>query len=148
MAASNGVNERPAGSFESAGRLELRHRVQRGVPGAVGRARRFVRRALERWRVAGQVVEQAVLTASELVSNAIKHGEGAVELVIQRMPTAIRIVVWDGSSLPPLVRPPLATGTGGRGMEVVARSSARWGYEIHEAGKSVWAEFSLVPRSA
>jgi anti-sigma regulatory factor (Ser/Thr protein kinase) len=146
MTACNGVNERAAGSFDPAGRGELSHRVQRGVPGAVGRARRFVRRTLERWRMAGQVVEQAVLTVSELVSNAIKHGEGAIELVVLRMPTAIRIVVWDGSSLPPLVRPSLPTGTGGRGMEVIARSSARWGYEVHAAGKSVWAEFTLVPR--
>jgi anti-sigma regulatory factor (Ser/Thr protein kinase) len=125
--------------------VAVRQRVPRGVPGTVRRARRFVRRALESWRVAGQVVERAVLSASELVTNALKHGEGVIDLAVHRLPGTIRVTVMDGSTSPPLLRPSLPTGTGGRGMELIARSAARWGYEIGADGKVVWAEFTLVP---
>ncbi|SHN27365.1 SpoIIE family protein phosphatase [Cryptosporangium aurantiacum] len=120
---------------------EARHSIAPGAPGAIGRARAFVNRTLAGWDLDPSIVEPAVLCASELVTNAIRHGEGLVELTLVRFPDRIRLIVEDDSPTPPRLVRALLTSTGGRGLDVVARFSASWGSEPRGTGKIVWAEF-------
>lgn len=120
---------------------EARHAIARGTPGMLGRARAFVTRTLTTWGIEQGVVDSAVLCASELVTNAIRHGEGLVELALVRYPGRFRLVVEDDSPTPPRVGTPTVTSTGGRGLDVVARLSVAWGSEPRGTGKIVWAEF-------
>ncbi|EXG80289.1 SpoIIE family protein phosphatase [Cryptosporangium arvum] len=122
---------------------EARHAIVRGAQGAIGRSRAFVGRTLTRWGFGEIVVEQAVLCASELVTNAIRHGEGLVELALIRYPDRVRLVVEDDSPRPPRVVKAPATSTGGRGLDVVERLSVAWGSEARGTGKIVWAEFTM-----
>jgi anti-sigma regulatory factor (Ser/Thr protein kinase) len=108
----------------------------------IGRARAFVTRTLSAWGFDESVVDPAVLCASELVTNAIRHGEGLVEMALIRYPDRIRLVVEDDSPTPPRVMQPPVTSTGGRGLDVVARLSSAWGSEPRGTGKIVWAEFA------
>ncbi|MFG1921446.1 SpoIIE family protein phosphatase [Cryptosporangium sp. NPDC048952] len=121
---------------------EARHPIARGAQGAIGRSRAFVSRTLGRWGIDESVVEPAVLCTSELVTNAIRHGEGLVELALVRYPDRVRLVVEDDSPRPPRVVKAPATSTGGRGLDVVDRLSAAWGSEARGTGKIVWAEFT------
>ena len=121
---------------------EARYSVVRGATGMIGRARAFVARTLTHWGIGESVVEPAVLCASELVTNAIRHGEGLVELSLIRYSDHVRLVVEDDSPTPPRVVRAAPTSTGGRGLDVVARLAAGWGSEPRGTGKIVWAEFS------
>ena len=120
---------------------EARHPIARTATGTIGRARAFVSRTLTGWDIGPDVVDPAVLCASELVTNAIRHGEGLVELTVFRYPDRVRLVVEDDSPTPPRVVHAEVTSTGGRGLDVVARLSSAWGSEPRGTGKVVWAEF-------
>jgi PAS domain S-box-containing protein len=123
---------------------EARHAVNQNAPGAIGRARAFVARTLHGWGVDDAAIETAVLCASELVTNAIRHGGGMVEVAVSRYPDRIRVAVEDDSSTPPQPVRAKMTSTGGRGLDVVAQLAFDWGWAPRGTGKAVWAEFSLL----
>jgi hypothetical protein len=114
-------------------------------PASVSAARRFVRRALA--GLGAPLVEDAALVVTELVSNAVLHASGPITLAVDRVGdgTAFRIAVGDASRVPPMIR---EYGTGaatGRGLNLVASVSRRWGVEHGgDGGKVVWAEIPTV----
>lgn len=91
------------------------------------------------------LIECAELGISELVTNALLHGEAPIAVRLRGTREHPRIEVTDGSS-----RPPVPSGqevelddllaTFGRGMGIVARSSTAWGAAIEPTGKVVWFE--------
>jgi hypothetical protein len=87
----------------------------------------------------------AELGVSELIGNAILHGEPPVRMRMRGTPEHPRIEVSDGSSRPPvlpdahtrhLIDDPLITF--GRGLDIVARCSTAWGADVDDNGKVVW----------
>ncbi|GAB2739608.1 ATP-binding protein [Amycolatopsis magusensis] len=92
---------------------------------------------------AGLLVDDAVLVADELVSNAHRHGAPPrlcrFGLIDQRR--SLRIEVDDASSGKPAIRP--ADATGGRGLLLVDRLASSWGVQQHGHHKTVWAELAL-----
>jgi anti-sigma regulatory factor (Ser/Thr protein kinase) len=88
--------------------------------------------------------EVALLLTSELVTNALKHGVGDIELVI-RLDDRLRVEVYDQApELPRRVdSAPLADL--GRGLMLVERLSSRWGAERVDGfgEKRVWFELAL-----
>ncbi len=60
----------------------------------------------------------------------------------------LRVEVFDGDTLPPVLLAADNDATSGRGMQIIAAAADRWGYESDERdginGKTVWAEFSLA----
>lgn len=90
--------------------------------------------------------ECAELAVSELISNAILHGEHPIRMRMRGTPEHPRIEVSDGSRQPPLLPEPLTRHpieddpliTFGRGLDIVARCAIAWGADIDEAGKVVW----------
>lgn len=107
---------------------------------AIRRARKTVSDQLWAWGLPG-VVDDAELITSELVTNAIAHGGGTVELHVTALPHRVRIAVIDGNPAAlPVVTVDRGLQTGGRGLALVATIAADWGYEIRDASKEVWAE--------
>jgi anti-sigma regulatory factor (Ser/Thr protein kinase) len=129
-----------------------------GEFGAVGAARHWVRSQDEFGGRGARDLEALLLVVSELVTNAIMHGRSpiAVSLVVVE-PGCARIEVWDtGRERPRRVSGrDLFAGSGGWGLELVARLSSRWGVVERGAetidtsgrpdssGKYVWAEVPL-----
>jgi anti-sigma regulatory factor (Ser/Thr protein kinase) len=112
-------------------------------PTAASHARRRVAAACA--GLPEDVVEDARLLVSELVSNAVQHGSGAVGLVVLRNGGGVRVEVRDeGPELPALIEADSLTESGA-GLRVVESLSNSWGVIQHgdgQPGKSVWFELS------
>ncbi|WP_236656035.1 ATP-binding protein [Streptacidiphilus jiangxiensis] len=94
---------------------------------------------------AEETIEDVLLVVSELVSNAMIHGGGAVELVLDVDPVRLTVGVSDLSPVRPVAREPeVPARPGGHGLLVVRRLCARWGTTPLADGKFVWAEFDAV----
>jgi anti-sigma regulatory factor (Ser/Thr protein kinase) len=104
-------------------------------------ARRFVLAALEEWGV--EAVDEIAIVASELVTNALMHAHGQVEVAVQRNDHAVRLEVSDGSALVPIIREVTNQETTGRGMRIVEQLTDRWGADAGPGGKTVWVEIDL-----
>lgn len=110
-------------------------------PTACGLARTAVRDVLPRWGL-GELVPAAELLVSELVCNALRHGEGPLTLTLERAPD-VRCSVSDGSSKPPRPADAGPEDEGGRGLALVDMLAARWGCERGPVGKTVWFELPV-----
>jgi DNA-binding NarL/FixJ family response regulator len=105
-------------------------------------AREFVARTLAGWQT-GVDTDDALLVASELVTNAIVHGKSACDLMLSRTGSSVRIEARDSGGGTPDPMPPSRTGTHGRGLHIVATLAAAWGIvDVPSGGKIVWAELA------
>lgn len=121
-----------------AGILEAKARLGAGLQ-TPGLARRFVKRALERWEAKSEI-ELVELLVSELVTNSIVHARSDVEVSVGIEADVARVAVFDSSLDPPvrkLARPDESTG---RGMLMLDALSTAWGIDYTAGGKSVWFE--------
>lgn len=89
-----------------------------------------------------ELVECAELAVSELVTNALLHGEPPISVRVRGTREHPRVEVRDASrDRPVLPGEGVAEDellTFGRGLSIVARCSDAWGAEIEEDGKVVW----------
>lgn len=97
--------------------------------------------------VSAQLVEDALLVVSELVTNAIRHGRPDIEVRLVTDPGRLRLEVHDGGEQLPVVphgRPSVDRATG-RGLLIVAATARDWGVVQgpDRAGKTVWAELAV-----
>ena len=107
---------------------------------ALALARRVVRAAVN-----GADASAAELVVSELVSNAVRHGDTPIRLRVEDESTsALKIVVTDGGSGTPTLRSPEPGAPGGRGLLLVDAMSDRWGVDQTDDGTSVWAVVSTA----
>jgi anti-sigma regulatory factor (Ser/Thr protein kinase) len=88
------------------------------------------------------VVDDAKLMVSELVTNAVMHGQPAITLCVTLDPPLIGVSVQDeGEDMPPTaVRAPALTAASGRGLMIIDSIASRWGVVPRESGpgKTVW----------
>jgi serine phosphatase RsbU (regulator of sigma subunit)/anti-sigma regulatory factor (Ser/Thr protein kinase) len=118
-------------------------------PSAVATARCFVRDTLISWGLPGRddVVTDAVLLASELVTNAIVHAGTAVELTCRLNGATVEISVLDRHPARVIPDPPGAAADvarpSGRGLLLPAALSSSWGVTYASAAKVIW--FRLGP---
>ncbi|BCJ50869.1 ATP-binding protein [Actinoplanes sp. NBRC 14428] len=104
---------------------------------APGAARRAVTAVLAGWGYRDETwLEQAAVVVSELVTNAVRHGGGCVELRVESHDDEVIVSVADGSSVVPRRREP--DSTGGRGLALIEAMAERWGVRDHQGGKQVW----------
>jgi anti-sigma regulatory factor (Ser/Thr protein kinase) len=106
---------------------------------------RLAREHAARMAVAHRVPSADVtLLTSELVTNAIIHGEAPIRLVLSCTGGTLRIEVHDGAGdIESVRRQPLDhVDPHGRGLELVARIAHDWGTAAGPDGngKVVWAE--------
>jgi anti-sigma regulatory factor (Ser/Thr protein kinase) len=87
-------------------------------PGNVPRSRLLTRTALAAWGAA-QLAEKAETVVSELVTNAVRHGRGAVSLALVLTADSLRISVSDSGPELPAARRPSPDDPGGRGLRIV-----------------------------
>ncbi|GAA3105350.1 ATP-binding protein [Streptomyces rectiviolaceus] len=117
-------------------------------PGAVRTARAVVRKQLAAWDLAA-LGDITVLLVSELVTNSLRHASGpiGVRLVRPAGPLgALLVEVSDPLPDPPQERDATPDDEGGRGIQLVARASRRWGTRqgrTGKTGKTVWFELVL-----
>lgn len=113
------------------------------VAASVPAARAWVRRTLVRWEIP-HLVERVELLVSELITNAVKHagtGRAPVGLVLRFVGGTLRLEVHDrDSENRPVQRKQVTEAVGGYGLWLVEAYSDRWGMELAEYGKAVWAE--------
>lgn len=107
----------------------------------IPRSRHFVSEVMaEEGRSATDAV---LLVASELITNAVRHGSGEVELRVVVEGDCIRLeVLDDGHSRVAVPNPPPSQSSlGGRGLMMVRDLSRRWGSGFDARGRTmVWAE--------
>ncbi|MET9087490.1 SpoIIE family protein phosphatase [Streptomyces sp. NPDC004237] len=110
-------------------------------PRSVGRAREYARGQLLTWDLE-PLVDTAELLVSELVTNALRYGEGEIRLRLLLDRTLV-CEVWDSGLVQPRRRRARDTDEGGRGLQLVGLLSAAWGSRRTPRGKTVWFELPL-----
>jgi anti-sigma regulatory factor (Ser/Thr protein kinase) len=120
----------------------------------VGRTRAIMRTELSALGLSSDVVDDAVLMVSELVTNAFMYGDGPYELILHVDVKEIMCVVVDGSPILPSPAPFDVQAEHGRGLRIIARlSDGFYGchpqrYATHPdlVGKATW--FALPRQGA
>lgn len=110
-------------------------------PQSVGRAREYTCAQLRAWDLE-PLVDTAELLVSELVTNALRYGEGEIRLRLLLDRTLV-CEVWDAGLVQPRRRRARDTDEGGRGLQLVGLLSAAWGSRRTPHGKTVWFEMYL-----
>ena len=117
-------------------------------PGSVAEARGWVEATCRRWAPNARP-EALLLVTSELVTNAITHGEGAVLVDLTYGKGRIRIEVTDQGDAPVIEkRKHDPAVTRGRGLQIVETPlSRRWGtFRVLGSGNTVWADVRVLRR--
>ncbi|MER5795136.1 ATP-binding protein [Streptomyces sp. NPDC001980] len=115
----------------------------------VGEMRQTAGAFLRRCRVSEPVARVVVLAVSELVTNAVVHGEGEVVLRITAAVDMVRVSVTDHNPVPAVLKEAGLDGESGRGIRLVDAISDAW----ESNGKETWCEFryavfaASVPRT-
>ncbi|MGW1749434.1 SpoIIE family protein phosphatase [Streptomyces sp. NPDC002092] len=136
---SSVITARAAASFEPVGR-------------SVATARSFVRDTLQGWGFA-DIVDDAVVLTSELVTNAVVHAGTSADVLCLRSDEGVRIEVADRypEREIPLQGHPVNMGSpdreGGRGLQLCAALAGRWGVEYTPTHKQVWFQLDLPERA-
>ena len=108
--------------------------------GSPGEARAVVRDACLAWSVDDDVRDDAELVVNELVANVVDHAGTRCTLDVTATDDGLLIGVRDFYPSPPLHPPPIdPTARRGRGLQVIAAVSARWGMTSLPDGKCIWA---------
>ena len=89
-----------------------------------------------------ELIDDAVLVASELASNAVLHANGILRVSVTEHGDAVRIAVHDRTRVPPVIARQSVEAMTGRGLRLVASVSKEWGAEPTADGKFVWADLS------
>jgi two-component sensor histidine kinase len=92
-----------------------------------------------------EVLNDTMLLVSELVSNAVKYGTGAIELRVRTRGThhVLVEVLDEGTGFSPSERTASRFESGGFGFRLVDELTSNWG--VHEGSAHVWFE---IDRSA
>ena len=110
-------------------------------PTSVGAARRFVRDVLMSRQVPAPVVDTVELLTSEVVTNAIIHGQSGPHLAVTVDECIVRVAVLDLSPAVPVRRLVHPDDLSGRGVIIVEEMASAWGVERERDGsKRVWFE--------
>ena len=129
--------------------MSTRSRSFRSAPEATADARRFVRASLV--DSSDVVLEDAVLLADELITNAVRHSETTDPIDVvhhARRRTRPGRGVGHGSGSTPVSCLGRGRARGGWGLELVASLASRWGVESDGTGTMVWFEMDGTASNA
>ena len=91
-----------------------------------------------------EMLDDALLLISELVTNSVLHGGPPIVLAVDCDGSGLHVRVRDGGPTMPVPRSADAAAESGRGMSLVDLLSSTWGVEpvadAHGPGKEVWFE--------
>ncbi|MBL1097188.1 ATP-binding protein [Streptomyces coffeae] len=108
---------------------------------AVSQARGMTRDQLAKWDL-HEHAETAELLVSELVTNALRHAWGPIQLRLIHSPRRrrLRCDIADGSPDQPRLLHARLDAENGRGLRLLDQLSASWGARPTAHGKTVWFE--------
>lgn len=86
----------------------------------------------------------ATLLTSELVTNALLHGSGEIEMKVDRTPGQLRVEVQDESDVQPVRQSTDVESTRGRGLLLLETLANSWGVRKNKPGKCVWFTLRLL----
>ncbi|MFI1680363.1 ATP-binding protein [Streptomyces sp. NPDC020607] len=113
---------------------------------SAGAARAFVAESLTLWGRTERLDDIRVCV-SELVTNALRHGTSAGQLILVSLepgPAGLVVEVHDEGDGTPVERDAPADSEGGRGLFLVSALADDWGVTAHQdSGKRVWASFQF-----
>jgi serine phosphatase RsbU (regulator of sigma subunit)/anti-sigma regulatory factor (Ser/Thr protein kinase) len=118
-------------------------------PAAVAAARRFVQETLNSWQLSGhdELVADAVLLTSELVTNALVHAGTSIQLTCRLDEAAVEVSVLDRHPARMIPDPPSGSAEadrpGGRGLLLPGALSSSWGVTYAPTAKVVWFRLGL-----
>jgi anti-sigma regulatory factor (Ser/Thr protein kinase) len=110
---------------------------------SVGDARSWIDTFLAEREIEDTVRDDAQLVVSELVTNALMHGEGSLVLRASIEDSSVHVSVTDSGDSLPEVLPLDPSRIGGLGLIVVGRVATSWGVAPFPGGKKVWAALAL-----
>ncbi len=114
-------------------------------PAALHDGRSFAAATLRGWSLPEAVVQDGVLIVSELLTNAIVHGDPPIRLRLRKTARELAIEVDDGASAMPRKLQTSPEHLHGRGLAIVAQLSTRWAARADGHGKTVWCTLRLPP---
>jgi anti-sigma regulatory factor (Ser/Thr protein kinase) len=117
--------------------------VKPGLDG-VRAARRLTSATLQ--SLPDELASDAELVVTELVTNAVLHGEPPICFRLRGRRDRVRIEVVDAGQSVPLKGRETTDGMTGRGLAVVESLTSAWGVEPAADGKVVWAELGKPRR--
>ena len=115
------------------------------VGSAVQDGRHFATATLTEWAVPPEVVQDATLIVSELLTNAIVYGTPPIRLRLRKTPEELAIEVDDAASAMPRKLRATPTDLHGRGLAIVADIGSRWAARPDGYGKTVWSTLAIPP---
>jgi anti-sigma regulatory factor (Ser/Thr protein kinase) len=93
---------------------------------------------------AAEILDDALLLISEVVTNAVRYGEPPLLVALECEDGGLRVRVRDGAASVPTPRVAAPDDESGRGLDLVEQLSDAWGVEPvvdeHGGGKVVWFE--------
>jgi two-component sensor histidine kinase len=110
-----------------------------GEPAAVAGARRTASGVLHGWGLEA-MANEAVLMLDELVTNAVQHSDGPIELRLRVDDDAGMLFaeVRDASAVLPTRRETTPNDEDGRGLALITLLAASYGWARIDGGKTVW----------
>jgi PAS domain S-box-containing protein len=109
---------------------------------AVAVARHLVENYVRERGLPAAIAMDAALATSELVTNAVLHGDPPVDLQLRIEGADVLIEVRDHATYQPRKQRPDEDDEHGRGLQIVSALSARWGTRPTGDGKAVWCILS------
>lgn len=114
------------------------------APGAVPEARHRIAKTV-RGRLRRETLTRVELLVSEVVTNAIRHGGGSLEVVLTLYDDRVRIEIADaGPGFIPIPREKAPEDQGGWGLYLVEQLSISWGVSTGPRTR-VWFELPAQP---
>jgi anti-sigma regulatory factor (Ser/Thr protein kinase) len=112
------------------------------TPESASMARQAVKATLSRWKADSDTISNVALVATELVTNAIRHGSAPIQIHVRLDEAGIVVEVSDGAHGRPLARNLDPSSIDGRGLHLIDAVGTEMGSRTIGAGKAVWC---LVP---
>lgn len=88
-------------------------------------------------------LDDLLLATSELVTNAVEHGERPERLELDYADGRLTLRVFDTGTTLPELRVPAPALARSRGLQLVRALAEDWGFRRYDGGKYVWATFLL-----